>query len=98
MVKAKPRKVISKAKVTSKSKVKKAKGTKGMDSECCSSMNGSGKNYGGCRMGLYCWGFLGSAIYFVSTATGFWNGVWGVVKSLVWPAILVFESMKFMGL
>jgi hypothetical protein len=48
--------------------------------------------------GIYCLGFLGSAIYYISTATGFWNGVWGVIKSIVWPAIITFQLMRFLGL
>ncbi len=51
-----------------------------------------------CRQGCgYFLGFLGAAIYYISTATGFWNGVWGVIKALVWPAFLVFEVLKFVG-
>ena len=46
----------------------------------------------GCGYGL---GFLGAAIYYVSTATGFWVGVLGILKALVWPAFLVFEALKF---
>ena len=49
---------------------------------------------GGC---FYFLGFLGSAIYYISTASGFWNGVLGVLKALVWPAFLVFELLKFVG-
>jgi hypothetical protein len=51
------------------------------------------KPRGGCFYGL---GFLGSAIYFISTATSFWGGVLGVLKSLVWPAFMVFELFKFL--
>jgi len=47
---------------------------------------------------VYGLGFLGSAIYFISTATGFWVGVLGILKAIVWPAFLVFELMKFLGL
>jgi len=46
---------------------------------------------------VYGLGFLGSAIYYVSTAAGFWAGVLGVLKSIVWPAFLVFELLKFLG-
>ena len=49
---------------------------------------------GGCFYGL---GFLGSAIYYISTASSFWVGVLGILKSLVWPAFLVFELLKFLG-
>jgi hypothetical protein len=48
--------------------------------------------------GLYCLGFLGSAIYYISTATGFWNGVLGFLKAIVWPVFLVYEVMKFLGM
>ena len=47
--------------------------------------------------GLYCLGFIGAVIYYISTATGFWNGVLGVLKALVWPAFLVFELLKYLG-
>lgn len=49
---------------------------------------------GACFYGL---GFLGSAIYFVSTATSFWTGALGILKSIVWPAFMVFELFKFLG-
>jgi hypothetical protein len=45
----------------------------------------------------YFLGFVGAAVYYISTATGFWNGVWGVVKALLWPAFLIFELLKFIG-
>lgn len=47
--------------------------------------------------GFYFLGFVGSAIYFISTATGFWQGVLGVLKSLVWPAFLVYEALSSLG-
>ena len=50
-----------------------------------------------CSSGLvYCMGFIGALVYYISTATSFWNGVLGVLKALVWPAFLVFEAMKFL--
>ena len=72
------------AKKTSK-KVKKSK--------CCdiSKMDCKGS-------GIYCVGFIGAAIYYISTATGFWNGVLGILKAAVWPAFLVFELLKFLGM
>ena len=49
---------------------------------------------GGAAYGL---GFVGAAIYYVSNATGFWMGVLGILKALVWPAFLVYELLKFLG-
>jgi len=51
----------------------------------------------GCCGGVYFVGFIGAAIYYIATATSFWGGVLGVLKALVWPAFLVFEVFKFLG-
>jgi hypothetical protein len=56
-----------------------------------------GGHAGKCTGGGYFLGFLGAAIYYISTASGFWVGVLGVLKALVWPAFLVFELLKFLG-
>jgi phage-related protein len=47
---------------------------------------------------VYGLGFIGSVIYFIAHATTFWIGVIGVLKSIVWPAILVYEALKHLGL
>lgn len=49
---------------------------------------------GGCA---YFLGFLGAAIYYLWTATGFWNGVLGLLKAAVWPLFLVHGLLKFIG-
>ncbi|MFH0759321.1 MAG: hypothetical protein V2B15_18690 [Bacteroidota bacterium] len=46
---------------------------------------------------VYGVGLIGAAIYYISTATGFWMGVLGVLKALVWPAFLVYEALKSLG-
>jgi hypothetical protein len=51
----------------------------------------------GCGGALYGLGFIGSLIYYISTASGFWMGVLGFLKALVWPAFLVYEALKFLG-
>jgi hypothetical protein len=47
---------------------------------------------------VYGLGFIGAAIYFISHATGFWMGVLGFLKAIVWPAILVFGALKNLGM
>jgi len=48
--------------------------------------------------GFYFVGFVGAAIYFISHSTGFWDGVLGVLKAIVWPAFLVYEAFaKLLG-
>jgi hypothetical protein len=39
---------------------------------------------------VYGLGFLGALIYFIQTATSFWDGVGGFFKALFWPAYLVY--------
>ncbi len=46
---------------------------------------------------VYGLGFIGAAIYYISTATGFWMGVLGILKALVWPAFLVYELLMLIG-
>ncbi|MCF8309570.1 MAG: hypothetical protein K9I68_11230 [Bacteroidales bacterium] len=46
---------------------------------------------------VYGLGFIGAAIYFISTATGFWMGVLGFLKAIVWPVFLVYELLKYLG-
>jgi amino acid permease len=43
---------------------------------------------------VYGLGFIGAAVYFILHATGFWMGVLGFLKAIVWPAILVYEALK----
>ena len=51
----------------------------------------------GCSGIAYFLGIIGAAVYYISTATCFWNGVWGFIKALLWPAFLVYELLKFLG-
>ena len=46
--------------------------------------------------GIYGLAFIGALVYFIQTATGFWMGVLGILKALVWPAFLIYEMMKFL--
>jgi len=47
---------------------------------------------------VYCLGFIGAAVYYISYATGFWMGVIGFLKAIVWPAFLVYELLGFLGM
>ena len=57
--------------------------------KCCEST--------GCAGAFYGLGFIGAAVYYISTASGFWMGVVGVLKAIVWPAFLVYELLKFLS-
>jgi hypothetical protein len=47
---------------------------------------------------VYGLGTIGAIIYYISVATSFWMGVLGFLKALVWPAFLVYEALKFLGI
>jgi hypothetical protein len=47
---------------------------------------------------VYGLGMIGAAVYYIGHAGGFWMGVLGFLKALVWPAFLVFEAMKEMAM
>ena len=53
---------------------------------------------GGGSNAVYGLGLIGAAIYFISNATGFWMGVLGFLKAIVWPAFVVYELMKYLGM
>ena len=47
---------------------------------------------------VYVMGIIGAAVYFIGQATGFWMGVLGFLKALVWPAFVVYGLLKFFGI
>lgn len=51
-----------------------------------------------CGGAIYGLGFIGALIYYISTATGFWMGVLGILKAIVWPAFLVYSLLKSTGM
>jgi len=54
-------------------------------------------NQGAPSGAVYGLGLIGAAIYFISQATTFWLGVLGFLKALAWPAFMVYEALKFLG-
>ena len=46
---------------------------------------------------VYGMGMIGAAVYYISTATGFWMGLLGFAKAIVWPAFLVYEALGAVG-
>ena len=47
---------------------------------------------------IYGLGFIGALIYYVQHAATFWIGVLGFFKALVWPAMLVYELLKYLNM
>ena len=48
----------------------------------------------GSTSAFYGLGFVGAAIYFISTASSFLGGVLGFLKAIVWPAFFVYEAFS----
>ena len=47
---------------------------------------------------VYGLGLIGAAVYYIQVATGFWAGVIGLLKAIVWPAFLVYEVLKHLAI
>jgi hypothetical protein len=47
---------------------------------------------------VYGLGLIGAWVYFIGHATTFWLGVLGFLKGIVWPAMLVFELLKYLNM
>lgn len=52
----------------------------------------------GASEAVYGLGLIGAWIYYLTHATTFWVGVLGIFKGIFWPAVLVYEALKFLGL
>lgn len=47
---------------------------------------------------VYGLGFIGALVYYISHATTFWLGVLGFFKAIFWPAMLVYELLKYLNM
>jgi hypothetical protein len=47
---------------------------------------------------LYGMGFLGSLVYFIGHATGFWMGILGIAKAIFWPAFVIYKVLELLKL
>jgi hypothetical protein len=47
---------------------------------------------------VYGLGLIGALVFYLGHAATFWIGVLGVLKSIVWPAMLVYEILKYLNM
>lgn len=47
---------------------------------------------------VYGLGLIGALVYYIGHAATFWLGVLGFFKAIVWPAMLVYELMKYLNM
>jgi hypothetical protein len=64
------------------------------ESECCEKPSKVGG--GAASGGVYGLAFLGALIYYLGHAETFWMGVLGVLKAIVWPAILIYKLLELL--
>ena len=58
--------------------------------------NKKSANTCGASGGVYGMAFIGAAIYFIQHAATFWMGVLGILKAIIWPAILVYKLLEYL--
>jgi hypothetical protein len=51
---------------------------------------------GGASEAVYGLGLIGAWVYYFTHAATFWLGVLGFFKGIVWPAMLVYEVLKYL--
>jgi hypothetical protein len=51
---------------------------------------------GGASSAVYGLGFIGALVYFLQHATTFWIGLLGILKAIIWPAIVVYKWLEFL--
>ncbi len=44
---------------------------------------------------IYGLGFIGALVYFIQHASNFWDGVLGVLKAIIWPALFTYKLLEF---
>ncbi|OGM94859.1 hypothetical protein A2524_00170 [Candidatus Wolfebacteria bacterium RIFOXYD12_FULL_48_21] len=47
---------------------------------------------------IYGMAFLGAAVYYIQQATTFGEGALGLLKAIIWPALLIYRTLGFLGM
>lgn len=61
---------------------------------CCGGNNKYNMNSHASSSVVYGLGLIGALVFFIQQADTFGQGLFGVLKALVWPAILVYEALS----
>lgn len=46
--------------------------------------------------GAYGLAVLGAAVYYIQHSATFWAGVLGVLKAIIWPALVIYKLLDFL--
>ena len=69
-----------------------------MNSGTCRPKKEKNKSANGASCGLYGMGLIGALVYYIQHATSVWTGMLGLLKALVWPAMVVYKMLEFLGM
>jgi len=47
---------------------------------------------------FYFWGIFGAGLYYLMNATSIWSALVGMIKALVWPAVVVYNVFDMLKL
>jgi hypothetical protein len=47
---------------------------------------------------VYGFGLIGALIYFIGQANSFGEGILGILKAIVWPALLIYKVLGLLGM
>jgi hypothetical protein len=67
--------------------------------ECCKDDKQKGWKSRGSGSGgdaVYGIGLIGALVYYLQHANSFWSVIMGILKSLVWPAMMVYHLFGFL--
>lgn len=53
------------------------------------------KNVAATSGSIYGLAFIGSVVYYIQHAHTFWMVLLGILKALVWPAVMIYKFMEF---
>ncbi len=52
----------------------------------------------GASEAVYGLGMIGAWVYYLTHAATFWVGALGILKGIFWPAMLVYEALKYLNM
>lgn len=55
-----------------------------------------GMDCNGILGGIYGMAFIGGVVYYIQHATSFWVAVLGILKALIWPAVLMYKLLELL--
>ncbi len=54
------------------------------------------KHYGAGGGAVYGLGFLGALVYYIQHAATLGDGIFGLLKAIVWPALFVYKAISLL--